>query len=59
MKQPENTSKPEMFDPKKMEAIVERLKREGRLPSLEQLNEVLLKYRKQYQEKVREIRNRG
>jgi collagenase-like PrtC family protease len=43
---PKDTS--EMFDPQKMLSIVERLKADGRMPTLEKLDEVLRKYRKEY-----------
>jgi collagenase-like PrtC family protease len=48
---PENNS--EMFDPQKMQAIVDRLKAEGRMPTMEKLDAVLRKYRKEYQSQVR------
>jgi hypothetical protein len=47
---------PEMFDPQKMLSIVERLKAEGRMPTMEKLDAVLQKYRKEYQDKVRQAR---
>ena len=51
---PKDTS--EMFDPQKMQAIVDRLKAEGRMPTMEKLDEVLRKYRKEYQAQVRQAR---
>ncbi len=45
-----------MFDPQKMLSIVERLKAEGRMPTMEKLDFVLQKYRKEYQDKVHEAR---
>jgi collagenase-like PrtC family protease len=51
---PQDNSK--MFDPQKMMSIVERLKAEGRMPTLEKLDEVLRKYRKDNQAKVRQAR---
>jgi hypothetical protein len=48
----------EMFDPQKMQATVDRLRAEGRLPSLQRLDEVLREFRKEYQAKVRAARNR-
>jgi collagenase-like PrtC family protease len=53
---PKNTS--EMFDPQKMQAIVDRLKAEGRMPTMEKLDFVLQKYRKEYQSQVRQARAR-
>ena len=47
---------PEMFDPQKMLSIVERLKAEGRMPTMEKLDAVFRKYREEYQEKVQQAR---
>jgi hypothetical protein len=51
---PEDNS--ERFDPQKMMSIVERLKAEGRMPTLEKLDSVLREFRKEYQAKVRQTR---
>ena len=51
---PEDNS--EMFDPQKMLSIVERLKAEGRMPTMEKLDAVFRKYREEYQDNVREAR---
>jgi uncharacterized protein (DUF4415 family) len=51
---PENN--PEMFDPRKMQSIVDRLKAEGKMPSMEKLNSVLQEFRKECQAKVRQAR---
>ena len=39
-------------DPEKMEAIVKKLHREGKLPSLERLTEVISQVRAEYQAKI-------
>jgi hypothetical protein len=57
MTKPPETTSNAPFDPKRMEEIVVRLQAEGRMPSLEWLNEVLQKHRKEYQKRVREIHN--
>jgi hypothetical protein len=41
-----------------MQEIVARLQADGRMPSPERLNEVLQKYRREYEKRLREIRNR-
>ena len=47
---------PEMFDPRKMQSIVERLKAEGRMPTLEKVDAVFRELREEYQAKVRQAR---
>ena len=47
---------PEMFDPQKMLSIVERLKAEGRMPTMEKLDAVLRGYREEYQAQVSQAR---
>jgi hypothetical protein len=46
----------EMFDPRKMLSIVERLKAKSRMPTMEKLDAVLREFRKEYQDKVRQAR---
>jgi hypothetical protein len=55
MTKPPNDTSEEMFDPKKMESIVERLKREGRMPTLERINEVMQEARAKYLQRLKEL----
>jgi collagenase-like PrtC family protease len=40
-----------------MQSVVDRLRAEGRLPSLEKIDQVLRKYRAEYQAQVHKARN--
>ncbi len=44
--------KDEKFDPKKMMAIIEQLKAEGRLPSAEEFVKEAMRIRSEYRQKV-------
>jgi hypothetical protein len=58
MTKPPQTRSDAPFDPKRVEEIVARIQAEGRMPSSEQLSEVLQEHRKVYQRRIREIRDR-
>jgi hypothetical protein len=46
----------EKFSAQKMESIVARLKREGRMPTPEKLDAALKQFRKEYRDEVRQAR---
>ena len=46
----------EKFDPKEMQSIVDKLKREGRMPSPEKFAAVIAESRKAYQEALEKDR---
>ena len=46
----------EMFDPEKMQSIVDRLKAEGRMPTPEKLHAAMAESRAKYQVEVRKMR---